>query len=88
MVLYIAYLPDKLLMNTPVKLYNVLHKKEIIVSFQNFLSKFTAPKPFRMLGTPTGHLFYYENQLKWTHSLDQYKDLKGKNFGCKLLSKL
>ena len=88
MVLYIAYLPDKLWMNTPVKVYNILQQTEIIVSFQHFLRNFPPPPLFAIRDTPTSHLFHYANQLKWTRVLNEYKDLTDKNIVYKLLSKL
>ncbi len=88
MVLYVAYLPHKLHMNTPVKVYSIMQQTEINTTFQKLLNVFPPPPPFAMWGTPTGHLFHYNCDLKWTHSLDEYKSLVNKNYLYKLLSKL
>lgn len=89
MVLYIAYLPDRLFMNTPVKIYSISCKKEYIVTFQNFLSEFPIPPQFPQFSTPIGHLFIYNNYLKITHILDEYNLLIERIYNNnKLLSKL
>ncbi len=88
MVNYIAYLPDKLLMNTPIKVYNVLSKSEFVVTFQDLLRKYPPPPPCSMWGTPTGHFYHYSADLKWTHSLNEYNSLKQKNILYQFFSRL
>ena len=75
MVLYIAYLPDKLLMNTPIKIYNVLQQRENIITFQDFYRIFPPIRSSEIWTTPTGHLFHYGDDLKWTKNLETYNYL-------------
>ena len=56
-----------------VKLYDTNTLSETILSFDEFINKF-PPVFFSMVGTPLGHLSYYET-LQYTTNKDIYYQL-------------
>jgi len=76
MIQFIAYLeeiPFEYYQYRFVKLYDTNTLSEIILSFNEFIHKF-PPVSFSMVGTPLGHLSYYET-LEYTTNKNIYDEL-------------